>query len=63
MNNIEITIERLEEIDQEREKTLSDEVFWKWCQEMKVGSRVEKRKLSLDINHFDTSNIDFQFKF
>ena len=33
--------ERIEQIDREREHTMADSQFQKWCKDMKIGSRVE----------------------
>lgn len=44
-NSIEsIDIDKLESIDREREKTLSDPEFQQWCIDMKIGARVQKRE-------------------
>ena len=38
MNTIEnISIDRLEAIDRERENTMKDKRFQKWCKDMKIG--------------------------
>jgi hypothetical protein len=38
-----ITIERLEQIDRERQQTQSDRAYQRWLKELKVGSRYIER--------------------
>jgi len=54
---------RLQQIEAERNETFSSQEFIQWYQEMKIASRLDKTKLSLDRHHFDTEKTDFQFKF
>ena len=41
-------IERIEQIDREREHTMADSQFQKWCKDMKIGSRVEVKDYRAD---------------
>lgn len=49
MNNTAITnihsidIDKYNSIEEERLKILNDKKFQKWCKELNIGSRVEKR--------------------
>ena len=39
-----ITIDRLDTIERERENTIADPEFQQWCKDMKIGHRVQKRE-------------------
>ena len=45
MDNIidNITIERLDTIERERERTMADENFQQWCKDMRIGVLYHKR--------------------
>lgn len=44
-NSIErVSIERLEEIQSERDNTISNPEFIQWCKDMKIGHRVQRRE-------------------
>ena len=46
MDNIidNITIERLDTIEKERERTMADENFQQWCKDMKIGVLYHNRE-------------------
>lgn len=46
MNTIveDITIERLDTIDREREMVYADPGFQQWCKDMKIGYMIQKRE-------------------
>ena len=40
-----ITVERLEQIEQERERTMADVAYQRWMQDLRVASRYVDRQL------------------
>ena len=45
MNTIEnITIDRLNTIERERETTIADKDFQQWCKDLKIGARYTNRE-------------------
>lgn len=54
-----ITVERLEQIEQERQQTMADTAYQRWMQELRVGSMYVDRQLIHNAQHlmqeWDTS--------
>ena len=46
-----ITVERLQEIELERNQTMADVAYQRWMQDLKVGSRYIDRQLIHNANH------------
>jgi len=46
-----ITVERLQEIEQERNQTMADLAYQRWMKELQVGSRYVDRQLALNAQH------------
>ena len=42
-NIVDIDIDKVNSIEEERQKILNDKEFQQWCKQYKIGSRVEKR--------------------
>ena len=40
-----IDIEKYSSIEVEREKVMADSKFQKWCSDMKIGSRVDRKSV------------------
>ena len=62
-NLINISPERLQQIEREREETMADSSFIQWFREMRIASRQPKQQVTTDRHHFNTEKIDFKFKF
>ena len=62
-----ITIERYEQIEQERQQTLSDPGFQKWCEEMKVSRMFVNNEGKLNardmMKDYDYQNRKINFTF
>jgi len=46
-----ITVERLEQIEAERNQTMADVAYQRWMKELQVGSRYVDRQLALNAQH------------
>ena len=46
-----ITVERLEQIERERELTMADQAYQRWMKELQVGSRYVDRQLAINAQH------------
>lgn len=46
-----ITVERLQEIEREREETMADTAYQRWMQDLRVASMYVDRQLALNAQH------------
>jgi len=46
-----ITVERLQEIEQERNQTMADLAYQRWMQDLRVGTMWIDRRLALNAQH------------
>ena len=63
-NLINLNVDKLQKLQEDREKTMSDSEFIKWFKEMRVATRLQKNPMmETDRHHFETDKINFKFKF
>jgi hypothetical protein len=59
-----ITVERLQEIELERNQTMADLAYQRWMQDLQVGSRWIDRKLihnaNLAMQEWDSTRLDIE---
>jgi len=59
-----ITVERLQEIEQERNQTMADLAYQRWMQDLQVGSRWIDRKLihnaNLAMQEWDSTRLNIE---
>jgi len=57
-----ITVERLEQIQRERDLTMADQAYQRWMKDLQVGSRWIDRRLALNAQHamqeWDSTRLD-----
>ena len=59
-----ITVERLEQIQRERDLTMADQAYQRWMKDLQVGSRYIDRRLALNAQHamreWDSTRLDIE---
>jgi len=59
-----ISVERLEQIELERQQTMADQAYQRWMKELQVGSRWIDRRLALNAQHamqeWDSTRLDIE---
>jgi hypothetical protein len=64
MYNDSITVERLEQIEREREETMADQAYQRWVQELRVASMYIDRQAVLNardaMQEWDSTRLDIE---
>ena len=59
-----ITVERLEQIERERNQTMADQAYQRWMKDLQVGTMYVDRKLALNAQHamqdWDSSRLNLE---
>jgi hypothetical protein len=59
-----ITVERLEQIQRERDLTMADQAYQRWMKDLQVGSMYIDRRLALNAQHamreWDSTRLDIE---
>jgi len=59
-----ITVERLEQIQRERDLTMADQAYQRWMKDLQVGSRYIDRQLihnaNLAMQEWDSTRLDIE---
>ena len=59
-----ITVERLEQIEQERNQTMADQAYQRWMKDLRVGTMYVDRQLALNAQHamqeWDSTRLDIE---
>jgi len=59
-----ITVERLEQIQRERDLTMADQAYQRWMEDLRVGTMWIDRRLALNAQHamreWDSTRLDIE---